>query len=353
MSRIYRRKDRRSRDVYYIDYAVCHPETGEQIRKRERVGYSRPEAKSALESRKTDIRRGKFDGIFPAPTCKLEEMRDQYLKYSHIAKRARTAERDEGIIDRLLIPAFGGRSLSQIWPEHVEDYRVSRKSGGIAPATINKEVQLLKHIVKKGVEWGKVRTNRIECIKPLTVPPGRVRYLELEEIPVLLEACPAWLKPIVIIGMHTGLRRSEIITLRRSDIDKKNRLLVITQTKNNELKAVPMNETVWKAIKGLPNRLDTPYLFAEPDGRPVTPNKVSMAFRRARKRAGLDDFRLHDLRHHFASYLTMNGHNSKTVQDLLGHKVAAMTARYSHLSPEHLKAAVASLDDEMSSGTKG
>ena len=62
MSRIYRRKDRRSRDVYYIDYAVCHPETGEQIRKRERVGYSRPEAKSALESRKTDIRRGKFDG---------------------------------------------------------------------------------------------------------------------------------------------------------------------------------------------------------------------------------------------------------------------------------------------------
>ena len=185
------------------------------------------------------------------------------------------------------------------------------------------------------------------------MPPGRVRYLELEEIPVLLEACPAWLKPIVIIGMHTGLRRSEIITLRRSDIDKKNRLLVITQTKNNELKAVPMNETVWKAIKGLPNRLDTPYLFAEPDGRPVTPNKVSMAFRRARKRAGLDDFRLHDLRHHFASYLTMNGHNSKTVQDLLGHKVAAMTARYSHLSPEHLKAAVASLDDEMSSGTKG
>ena len=148
MSRIYRRKDRRSRDVYYIDYAVCHPETGEQIRKRERVGYSRPEAKSALESRKTDIRRGKFDGIFPAPTCKLEEMRDQYLKYSHIAKRARTAERDEGIIDRLLIPAFGGRSLSQIWPEHVEDYRVSRKSGGIAPATINKE-ELLKHIVKR------------------------------------------------------------------------------------------------------------------------------------------------------------------------------------------------------------
>ena len=161
---------------------------------------------------------------------------------------------------------------------------------------------------------------------------------------MLLEACPAWLKPIVIIGMHTGLRRSEIVTLRRSDIDKKNRLLVITQTKNNELKAVPMNDTVWKTIKGLPARLDTQYLFAEPDGEPIDPNKVSVAFGRARKRSGLGDFRFHDLRHHFASYLTMKGHNSKTVQDLLGHKVAAMTARYSHLSPAHLRRAVESLD---------
>ena len=94
------------------------------------------------------------------------------------------------------------------------------------------------------------------------------------------------------------------------------RLIVLEKTKNNERKVIPMNDT----------------------------ENVTVAFGRACKKAGIEDFRLHDLRHHFASYLTMAGQNQRTVQELLGHKTPAMTARYSHLSPEHLKGAVASLE---------
>ena len=69
-----------------------------------------------------------------------------------------------------------------------------------------------------------------------------------------------------------------------------------------------------------------------------------MAFRRASKRAGIEDFRSHDLRHTFASYLTMGGHNLRTVQTSLGHKTTRMTERYSHLSPEYLKETVQNLE---------
>ncbi|MCZ6626100.1 MAG: tyrosine-type recombinase/integrase [Deltaproteobacteria bacterium] len=338
MSRVYYRKDQRGRKVFYIDYFA------KGKRKRERVGYHKRQAEQALRSRETDVLRGKFDGIFPESEYTLEAIRNQYMKYSRTAKTEDTSNRDEGILDKHLIPNFGEISLNQITPEQVEDYRAERKGKNIAPATINKEIQLLKHIVKKAVEWGKIRTNLISDFKPLKTPPGRVRYLELEQIPKLMKACPPWLRPIVLIAMHTGMRRGEFVHLQRSNIDKQNRLIILNNTKNNERKSIPMNDTVWEIVQSLPTRLDTSYLFAEKNGQPLSANKVSMAFRKACKKSGITNFRLHDLRHHFASYLTMAGQNQRTVQELLGHKTPAMTARYSHLSPEHLRKAVEQLD---------
>lgn len=345
MARTYFRKDRRKIKVWYIDYMAADPETGEIKRKRERVGYSRSEAEEALQSRLTDIRRGKFDRIFPETSHTLLEIRDQYLKFAQTVKSPQTVERDDGILDKLLTPRFGKTSLNKITIAQVEDYRSARLADGIAPATINKEVQLLKHIVKKAVEWGKIRTNLIVGIKPLKTPPGRIRYLELEQIPRLMKACPTWLRPIVLIDMNTGMRRGEILGLQKHNIDKKNRLIIIEKTKNNERKTIPMNNTVFGVMNSLVPRIDTLYLFADEKGQPLSPNKVSMAFKRASRKAEIRDFCLHDLRHHFASYLTMSGQNQRVVQELLGHKDPKMTMRYSHLSQKHLREAVKSLDN--------
>ena len=338
MGAIYHKTDRKGRKVYYIDYRV------RGVRKRERVGFNKRAAQEALESRLTDIRRQKFDGIFPEPTCTLAEIREQYFRVSKTTKSKRTHERERGIVEHRLIPFFDQTPLNQISPQEVEDYRSKRIGEGIAPATVNKEIQVLKHIVKKAVEWDKIRTNQIASVKPLKTPPGRVRYLQMEQIPKLLAACPAWLRPIVLIDMNTGLRRGEILSLQKQDIDKKNRLVIIEKTKNNERKIIPMNQTVFETIDKLPTRMQTTFLFSDNNGRPLSPDKVSMAFKRACKKAGLEDFRLHDLRHHFASYLTMGGQNQRTVQELLGHKDPKMTMRYSHLSPEHLRSAVESLE---------
>jgi Phage integrase family len=107
----------------------------------------------------------------------------------------------------------------------------------------------------------------------------------------------------------------------------------LTETKNGEARQVYLNDAALEALKTLPPRIDGG-LF------PLHPNQVSLAFLRAVRRAGIEDFRLHDCRHTFASYQAMAGIQARGLQTLLGHRDGRMTARYSHLSDAYLKAAV-------------
>ncbi len=103
-----------------------------------------------------------------------------------------------------------------------------------------------------------------------------------------------------------------------------------------------MNETVKESLIKVLKHPDSPYVFCNNDGKPY--ESIKTAFHTAIKRAGINDFRFHDLRHTFASHLVMLGIDLKTVQELLGHKSFEMTLRYSHLSPAHKNRAVELLD---------
>lgn len=168
MARVYYRKNRKGQKVYYLDYMA------RGIRKRERVGYSKDEADEALQSRLVDIRREKFDHILPEPCCTLKKIWPRYLKHSMATKSRRQVAREEGIYKLHLKPLFDSKNLHEITAEEVENYQAERKAQKRAASTINKEVQLLKNITKKAVEWGKVRTNLIAGVKPFKEPPGPV-----------------------------------------------------------------------------------------------------------------------------------------------------------------------------------
>jgi len=190
-----------------------------------------------------------------------------------------------------------------------------------------------------------MQSSLIQSVKPFKEPPGRVRWLEPEEFAGLMRELPGWLCPIAKVAANTGMRRGEICNLRWASIDKRNRLIRLSKTKNGEARAVPMNKTVWNLVQGLPRRIDTPYLFANEDGSPVSAPRVTVEFKRACRRANIKNFRFHDLKHHFASLLTMAGQNQRTLMALLGHKRPEMTVRYQHLVEEHLFKAVCVLDE--------
>jgi integrase len=146
------------------------------------------------------------------------------------------------------------------------------------------------------------------------------------------------------------MRKSEILGLKWQDIDFAMRTITVRQTKNNEPKVVPINQTVYGELQHLPRHLHSDYVFCNAAGEPY--DEVKRAFHTACRKAGINDFRFHDLRHTFASHVVMNGINLKIVQHLLGHKDMRMTLRYAQLSREHLQAAVGTLDQSFEVGTE-
>jgi len=303
-------------------------------------------ATEILHDKLAKVARREHLGVIDDSAIPFADFADEWWKRVRHALRPRTQERWQGIVEKHLKPAFTG-SLRAINVAQVEAYRARRAAKSAAPATINGEVDVLKHMVARAVAWEFLASDPLASraqLKPLKEPKGRVRYLLPDEVKRLLAACESvgegaeltgpYLLTFALIALNTGMRRNEILGLERRAIDWDQRTAKLEETKNGEPRLVRMNATALAALKSLPPRLDSPRFF------PFKPNQVSEAFMRAVRRAGIADFRLHDCRHTFASYQAMSGTVGKGLQDLLGHRDGRMTERYTHIADAYLADAV-------------
>ncbi|MFC1891865.1 tyrosine-type recombinase/integrase [Thermodesulfobacteriota bacterium] len=216
------------------------------------------------------------------------------------------------------------------------------KNGTIrTDASVNRETACLHHIFSKAVEWEMVERSPFERGKTLLLKENnqRIRYLTDEEIDKLLEECECrkHLHPIVICAINTGMRKGEILNLKWHQI--KSGFIYLRKTKTKNKREIPVNDDLLQILKEIRQNqgLTSEYVFTY-GSRSVS--RIDRAFRGALDRAGIRDFKFHDLRHTFASHLVMRGASLKEVQELLGHKTMTMTLRYAHLSQEHKKKAV-------------
>jgi integrase len=143
-----------------------------------------------------------------------------------------------------------------------------------------------------------------------------------------------------VLGVTTGMRRSEILGLRWLDVDLAGARVLLPQTKNGDGRIVYLNSAALDVLRSQPYTGPMSLIFKD-----ITPGMVSVTFRRLCRRLEIPDFRLHDLRHTAASWLRMSGADIHTVAQLLGHKDLRMAARYQHLSPAFLAEAVNRLVD--------
>ena len=244
--------------------------------------------------------------------------------------------------------------MTQILPKMIEHFKSSRiDKDGVSSSTVNRDLACLKRMYNLAIRWGFAEDNPVNKVYFFKENPGRLRYLTTEEISLLLSVCPLYLKDIVEFVIHTGLRRGELFSLKWKDIDSKNRLLVVKNTKNNENRVIPLNEIALNVLRRVPRQLHNEHVFTTPatkQGSQV--NDVKKSFKTALKKARIEDFRFHDLRHTFASHLIMAGVDLTTVRELMGHKDIRMTLRYSHLSPDHKKRGVDMLCKRFRTATK-
>lgn len=305
-------------------------------RRREKVGTSKTLAETVLKKRKVEIAEGKFLDIKREQKIKFEEFADEYLEV-HCKPNNKSWYKSDYSNLKNLKKYFAGKCLHEITPKDIEQYRAERLKE-VSRSTLNRVLNCLSSLYNRAIEWGKATYNPMTKIKLFKVPNKRIRYLENEEIDKLLDNCCEHLKPIVIVALHTGMRKGEILGLKWHDIDIKRNIIHLLNTKNGEKREVPMNDVVQKTIIGVLKHPDSQYIFCNGDGKPY--RNVRKSFFTALKRAGIINFRFHDLRHTFASHLVMSGVDLNTVRELLGHKSLEMTLRYSHLSLDHKKRAV-------------
>jgi len=287
---------------------------------------------------------------------KFHELVTEYLEWSRSNKKASSHTRDQYSVNHLK-RYFGNRVIGVITRRDAERYIAKRRDTEIgpedrkrkiSPATINRELCCLKNMFRKAVDWGYLAINPVWGIKQTKETPPEFEFLTYEEADRLVEVCAPHIKTFLVLALHTGMRKSEMLNLKWVDVNFQTGFITVKETKNHENRHIPMNEIVVEALGRHHRRMINGKLcglvLSNEKGEPYT--NLRKSFGTALTDAGVTSkhIRIHDLRHTFASHMVMGGVDIGTVAKLLGHNDVKVTMRYTHLAPDHLQAAVGVLD---------
>lgn len=239
---------------------------------------------------------------------------------------------------------LGGLVLADVTPARIGAARdklargVTRRGTPRTPATVVRYLAALGHLLSVvATDWQWLEDNAMRKVRKPTEPRGRVRFLSDDERERLLSACREsdnpYLYPAIVLALSTGMRKGELMGLAWADVDMPGGRITLHETKNGERRVVPLVGHALEAVRAIPRHIDTRLLF--PGRNPRKPMDLRAPWEAALKRAGISDFRWHDLRHSCASYLAMTGATPGEIAEALGHKSLVMVKRYSYLSEAH------------------
>jgi integrase len=294
---------------------------------------TKKEAQAILASIKTKLVEGRFFDKTQRQQVLFKDLAERVLEHQRALGR-RSVEQFHKQYSKNLVAHFGKKFLPEIRVEDVERYRLER-SKGVSPATVNRSLAVLKRIFNLAIKWGLVDKNPVRFVEFLKEPEGRLRFLGKDEQVALLGQCQGDIYDIVVLALRTGMRRGEVLNLRKADLDFERELICVAKTKTGRTRQLPMLAEV-KAVleKRIDGRAEQEPLFKNQQGRQL--KSCTISFAKALERAEIADFHFHDLRHTYATDLISAGVEIFTVAKLLGHTDPKITARvYAHLSPEY------------------
>ena len=291
-----------------------------------------------------EVAEGKWFEKLPGEDKTFREMMEKFESeyFSNLASYRACRTYVEG-----LKSFFGDYTLSKITPSLINEFKNRRKAKGVKPATIHRQLDIMKRAFNIAIrEWEWCKANPVTKVSLERLNNKRDRWLTFEEEERLLQACPEWLKEIVLFALNTGMRQGEILSLTWKGVDLLRRTATVFRSKTNERRTIPLNATIFEMLKGKSRvrSIKTDLVLHSKAHTPFSQRNIERAFQDALKKAEIEDFRFHDLRHTFATRLVQAGVDLYKVQVLLGHKTPAMTQRYAHHYPESLRDGVAVLD---------
>lgn len=331
-----------------IDY---YDPNGKRIRRI--VSRYKETAQKALMKVEIQIAEGKYLDIKRCEPISFKDFAEKY-RHKHIRRVNKSARNQEYLLNSL-IKHFGRKMLHEISAVDLDDYLEQRRCKWSA-STVNKDLTMLKSMFNRAHEWGHLDGHDpLKRIKKMKEENERCRFLSKEEQDRLLSVSSGAMRLLILLGLRAGLRWGEAVSLRwkyapRSNyVDLEHNVIFIHEAlcKSGKSRHVPLIASLKQAMMDYPQHSETGYIFCNPKtGKPF--GRLRKSFKTALKRAEIEDFRFHDLRHCFASDLVRKGVDLFTVQKLLGHSSPSMTQRYAHLSADHLEGAVRVLDEKRS-----
>lgn len=219
--------------------------------------------------------------------------------------------------------------------------RDRKLADGVSNATVNRALEIVRRIMNLAhQDWRWLRS--VPRIRMLKEPRRRVRFLRRDEVDRLIAVLPAHMKAIVKFALATGCRASEILGLEWSRVDLARKVAWLDHgtTKSGDGRGIPLNLDALAALQStLGQHPRWCFTFA---GRRI--QKSSTAWDKAKRRAGIEDFRFHDLRHTWASWHVQHGTSLPELMELGGWKSYEMVLRYAHLAPEKLSVAAGRIE---------
>ena len=314
---------------YWIDYY----DGGK--RKRERIGRS----KKASENRLREIQTAKAEGRYlkkdKNASITLGQIRDWYLDLSETKQKR--SYKDIRICLNNCVDRIGDIQASQLNTLNVEKFRQSRlseisvrKGRPVLPSTINRDVANFRAMLNKAEDYSLIESNPIGHIKQLEENNVRERVLCQEEFDLLLNHCPEHLKGPVLVGFYIPMRQGEIFKLTWDKVDIGSKYIRLGQeTKNKTGRVIPLHPKILDYLNRQPRPIQGGYIFEK---RWFDRH----GFDKAVQKAGIVDFRFHDLRHCAINNLRLAGNDHFSIKKVSGHKTDIAFQRYNLVTEEEM-----------------
>jgi hypothetical protein len=314
------------------------------------------DAKKWASATETALREGRYFKTSASKKYKLSDLIDRYIKDILIRKPQSIAAQKAQLLwwkDKI-----GEYILSDVTPGLIAEQRdklanaMSARNKITSPATVNRYMASLSHAFSIAVrEWEWVEDSPIRKISKLKEPRGRVRFLSDDERNKLLDICINSSYPhlhlIVVLALSSGARKMEILGLKWQDISFERNIITLYQTKNNEIRTISITSMVLELLKehSKVRHINSDFIFPSKNG--LKPIDITRPWEAALRKANIEDFRFHDLRHSAASYLAMSGASLAEIAEVLGHKTLQMVKRYSHMSESHTAGVVERMNNKI------
>ena len=268
---------------------------------------------------------------------------EQYEPYAK--PRKRSWKRDDELYRLRIRAKFGARRLNQVSRQAVQAFHTELLQSGLAPATCDHHLKLLKRVFNLAIDWGVFPGPNPVARVPMFNADNRVEhYLGDDELRRLVQVLRTDAnRPVCRIALFllsTGARANEALSATWDQIDRQNRVWRIPaiNSKSKKVRAVPLNDSALEVLAAVGAEGTSGHVFVNAEtGKPYT--TIAKVWERLRKEAGVPRLRLHDLRHTYASLLVNGGRTLYEVQQILGHSDTKVTERYAHLSQRTLQEA--------------